>query len=417
MPHSESATKGNVLFRVFRTVFAFVVVVAGLVFVPDVVNQPEVARAGQARITLCHRTKSTTNPYRLITVSVNALNGHTRHSGSVWTSSNANGDTWGDIIPGGDSDANPFWVDADGSRQGSKALNWSTTGKAFMVSGGANTAKCARMSAQKFYEIMKAANQNDTDIAADLEDQAANEDQAIRPSSGWTASNVASSVGAISIRTNSPSAIGATSATLSGTIEAGSTTTTPKFEYGTTTNLGTTVSGGSAATGTIAASASLSGLAASTTYYYRVIGEVGSDDTLGTYYGEIKSFTTGKSLRTVTLAVDGDSDGSATMSVSSTAALTTALTPDSSAGTTTYTVLTGTLTCSISGSTLTTTSTAGTCTLEAVDEGDATYSAAVSSVVTVTVNDGTPRTLNLSGNVASYLFNASPPTMTASPVL
>ena len=54
---------------------------------------------------------------------------------------------------------------------------------------------------------------------------------------------------------------------------------------------------------------------------------------------KIKSFTTGKSLRTVTLAVGGDSDGSVTMSVSSTAALTTALTPLSSAGTTTYTVL------------------------------------------------------------------------------
>ncbi len=413
----ESVSTVPVALRAARTFSAFVLLLAGLVFGPDVVQQPDKARAGLARITLCHRTKSTTNPYRLISVSVNALNGHRNHTGAVWTASNANGDTWGDIIPGGDADANPFWVDADGSKQGSKALNWSTTGKTFMVSGGANTAKCARMSAQKFYEIMKAANQTDTQIAADLEDQAANEDRALRPASGWTASNVASSVGAISIRTNAPSAIGATSATLSGTIEAGSTSTTPKFEYGTTTSLGTTVSGGSAATGTIAASASLSGLATSTTYYYRVIGEIGNEDTLGTYYGEIKSFTTGKSLRTVALAVDGDSDGSVTMSISSTAALITALTPSSSAGTTTYTVLSGSLTCSISGSTLTTSSTPGTCKLEAVDGGDSTYSAATSSVVTVTVNDGTARNLNLSGNVASYLFNATPPTMVASPVL
>jgi len=63
---------------------------------------PKPALAAGARVTICHRTKSTTNPYRLITVSNNAVQagGHGRHTGSVWTSANTNGQVWGDIIPG-----------------------------------------------------------------------------------------------------------------------------------------------------------------------------------------------------------------------------------------------------------------------------------------------------------------------------
>ncbi|MEY3358371.1 MAG: hypothetical protein RIR87_1430, partial [Actinomycetota bacterium] len=91
-----------------------------------------------------------------------------------------------------------------------------------MLSGGANVGKCARMSALRFYEVQRAAGATDSEIAADLTEQSANEDAGVKPAGGWTAANVSAAVGGISIHTNSPTAIGPTSATLSGTIEAGS---------------------------------------------------------------------------------------------------------------------------------------------------------------------------------------------------
>lgn len=375
---------------------------AGLVW-----GQPgNVAYAAGARVTICHRTRSTTNPYRLITISNNAVNAHrNNHTGGVWVDSNSVG--WGDVVPGGDTDANAFW--SDGSA-GPNSLNWTAAGKAFMMTGGANLSKCGRMTAQRFYEISKAAGDSDTTIAADLEEQAANEDAAIRPSGGWTATNVEASAGAVSITTNNPTAVGTTTATLSGTIVAGTTSTTPKFEYGTTTSLGTTVSGGSAATSTINATASLSGLGTSTTYYYRAIGEIGSADTLGTYYGDILSFTTGKTSRTVTVsAVSTSLNNSDTTTLSTTVSAGTA-------GTTTYTIVTGTLYCSISGTTLTANaSNSGTCTVRADDAGDSTYNAAVSNTISITVGTLTSRTLALGGNNSSYVFTDTPPTMTATP--
>ncbi|NBO56955.1 MAG: hypothetical protein EBU84_20700, partial [Actinobacteria bacterium] len=375
------------------------------------------AHAAQPRVTLCHRTRSTTNPYRLITVAQGGINGHNGHTASpqrVWNSGLANGDAWGDIIPGNDSDGDLFW--SDGSGQAAAAMNWSGSstsgGKSFMLSGGTNAAKCVRMSALRFYEVMKAAGATDAQIATDLNEQSANEDAAMKPSGGWTAANVATAVGSISIKTNSPTAIGSTSATLSGTITAGSTSTTPKFEYGTTTSLGTTVSGGSTATGTINATASLSGLSSNTTYYFRVIGEIGSADTLGTYYGDILSFTTGKTLRTVTVSA-----ASTTIATGQTTSLSTTVSAGSP-GTTTYTVESGTLYCSISGSTLTADSTnTGSCKVRADDAGNSTYSASASASITITVTTPTSRTLTINSSSyagSPYAFNAATkPTITS----
>lgn len=386
---------------------AFVVLIllgAGLVW-----GQPgDVAYAAGPRVTICHRTRSTTNPYRSITISNGGKNGHeNNHTGGVWDATKLNGGVWGDIIPGSDNDGDLFWSDGSGVGNG---FNWDTDGKAFMLTGGANKSKCGRMTAQRFYEISKAAGDSDAVIAADLEAQSANEDAGVRPSGGWTATNVEASAGAVSITTNNPTAVGTTSATLSGTIVAGTTSTTPKFEYGTTTSLGTTVSGGSAGTSTISATASLTGLATSTTFYYRAIGEIGSEDTLGTYYGDILSFTTGKTSRTVTVsALSTSLSNSATTTLSTTVSLGTA-------GSTTYTVVTGTLYCSISGTTLTAdSSNTGTCTVRADDAGDSTYNSAVSSTISITVGTLTSRTLDLAGNSSTYVFTATPPTMTATP--
>ena len=355
---------------------------------------PKPAQAAGARVTICHRTKSTTNPYRLITVSNSAVagGGHGRHTGAIWTSANTNGQTWGDIIPGDDDDGDRFWSDGSGVR--SSAYNWDATGKSFMLAGGANVDKCTRMTAKRFYEISKLAGQTDAEIAADLNDQDANEDAALGT---FTTENVATQVGAVSVTTKTPSAIGTTTATLEGTIAAGSTSTTPMFQWGTSATLATfsTTSAGTANTGTFNHSASISGLTSGATYYYRVIGEIGSTDTLGTYYGNIVSFTAGKTLRTVTVTAT-----STTIAVGQTTSLGTTLSAGT-AGSTTYEVVNGLLYCSISGTTLTADATnTGTCSIRATDGGDSTYSAATSPTIDITVTSATSRTLTI--DAASY---------------
>jgi hypothetical protein len=95
------------------------------------------------KVTICHRTNSTSNPYRIISISFNAANGelqgpdHTGHTGPVFDYSAdpsdpdypynppMNGDEWGDIIP-------PYaWV--GGSYPGS--ANWTEGGLEIWAEG------------------------------------------------------------------------------------------------------------------------------------------------------------------------------------------------------------------------------------------------------------------------------------------
>ena len=372
---------------------------------------PKPALAAQPRVTMCHRTRSTTNPYRLITVSQGGINGHDGHASSpdrVWNNTLANGDSWGDIIPGDDAAGDPFW--STGRGQSSAAKNWSgsstTGGKSFMVAGGTNLSNCVPMSARRFYEVMKLANISDSDIATDLTQQAANEDAAVKPAGGWTAGNVASAVGGVSVTTKSPSAVGANSATLEGSITTGGTLTTPNFQYGTSSTLATftqTTNGSASNSATLNPSSAITGLAANTVYYYRVIGVIGADDTQGTYYGSILSFTTGKSLRTVAVGA-----ASTSVPLGGTTTLSATLTPSGDAGATTYEVADGALFCSISGSTLTASATStGTCTVRATDAGNGTYSAAVSPTLEINVTALTTRNLTIDAGSyrSSYAFD------------
>lgn len=91
--------------------------------------------------------------------------------------------------------------------------------------------------------------------------------------------------------TSAASGIASTSATLNGSVNANNGTTTVSFEYGTTTSYGSTAAATpSSVTGSSSTSvaASLSGLAAGTTYYYRVKAVNAG----GTSYGTQQSFTT-----------------------------------------------------------------------------------------------------------------------------
>lgn len=113
-----------------------------------------------AKVTICHRTRATTNPYRRITVSRNAAkntggSGHAGHTGNSWDSSKSNGDVWGDIIPD---------VDTTGAAlTPNPRLNYRTGGAAsvseergYAIWNGATysavnyAGKCGAMSAKEF---------------------------------------------------------------------------------------------------------------------------------------------------------------------------------------------------------------------------------------------------------------------------
>lgn len=91
--------------------------------------------------------------------------------------------------------------------------------------------------------------------------------------------------------TQTPSSITAAGATLIGTVNPNDLSTTVTFEYGTTTGYGSTAPASqSPVTGNtmVEVSAQISGLLPATTYHYRVK----TVNSLGTTYGEDKTFTT-----------------------------------------------------------------------------------------------------------------------------
>ena len=105
--------------------------------------------------------------------------------------------------------------------------------------------------------------------------------------------------GAPTVATSAATGVGATGATLNGTVTANNLSTTASFEYGTTTGYGSTAAATPATvTGTTATSisAALTGLTTGTLYHFRAKGV----NSAGTNYGDDATFTpTGASTSVV----------------------------------------------------------------------------------------------------------------------
>lgn len=157
------------------------------------------------KVTICHRTHATTNPYRQITVSMSSIigngnsgNGHGGDNHNPYNSDAgrvfnpgfnypANQKQWQDIIP-------PFnYVPRNGNPGTFAGLNWTEEGKAiyygYTLNGVDYSGLCGKMSAKQFadleYATMLADNPNantgakngfKNDALADVRDQGADED-------------------------------------------------------------------------------------------------------------------------------------------------------------------------------------------------------------------------------------------------
>jgi LPXTG-motif cell wall-anchored protein len=170
---------------------AIALLIGTLGAVPSVEAAPD-----SNKVTICHRTHSVTNPYRMITVSANAADGiprgarndHVSHDLSytvddttylVFDPSVSYPPTqkhWGDIIP-------PV-------RRGD-GLNWNAPGAQAIYTGtGTSFGLCRRMSAKQFFDIEVEAlppgltpDERNTaldEILEDLDDQGALEDDKIK---------------------------------------------------------------------------------------------------------------------------------------------------------------------------------------------------------------------------------------------
>ncbi|MEN9801735.1 MAG: hypothetical protein RLZ37_860, partial [Actinomycetota bacterium] len=342
-----------------------------------------------AKHTICHRTASTTNPYRRITVSINAIyNGNsgnfktakhpihndypfmsadldgdgllhdeTAYSNLLAAASDVDGDTiansadndfqgvgtivkdgsgnitsirvkptdnvfrsgwtypsnqkkWGDIIP-------PYQNNWD-------ELNYAADGQA-IFSG--NTAGCARMTTLQFIQNEAAENRTLGQIAADLDDQGASEDLALRQSLGgsfvtWVNQNQNATIQTFqtavaaanpAVDTLEAANVLTTSAQLRATLSPRGISSTYYFQLATSSagvasasreNTGMKINGVNATTSSstsdVAATLDKTGLINGTTYYYRVIGvstitdpDSANDTVESVTEGDIVSFTMG----------------------------------------------------------------------------------------------------------------------------
>ncbi len=226
----------------------------------------------------------------------------------MWTSSDVNGGSWGDIIP------------PNNNNQDSK--NWTTAGQAiykgqvFVASTGLPA--CRGMTLKAYVDALRDANVSDADIVADLNEADADEDKAILSKAGqstFTTSNlttVANASQSISATTSAATSISTSGATLNGSFKTDATSVSWYFEYNqgdstfadapsetTCTSLGATNT-------TLSRSASISSLTSNRKYFFRavIVDSCGASPSI-LLYGEVYSFTTSSTVYRVTYNENG----------------------------------------------------------------------------------------------------------------
>jgi LPXTG-motif cell wall-anchored protein len=131
-------------------------------------TDPVALEEDKDKVTICHRTAATTNPYRKITVAASSIYkraGHLDHNDSylgnrIFNPSityPANQKKWGDIIPPDPTGKNR-WT----------ALNWSAAGQAIY---NGTVAGCSEQSSQEYYNAQREDGKPKTEVMKDLERQ------------------------------------------------------------------------------------------------------------------------------------------------------------------------------------------------------------------------------------------------------
>ena len=296
------------------------------------------------KVSICHRTHSVTNPYRRITVAKSSVigGGNSKHGSSngahndystgrfpsgrpavnvfspSYTYSPAPDKKWGDIVPDIDVSGNII-------QNGFSGLNYSAEGLAIYNGTTLNSVSyaglCRSMSPSEFvqseidsgyYQALypsKTPSEIEQEVMTELQEQAANEDAALKNALGGTfVGSTLTQFSAIGVTTDPASAVTSTTATMNGTLTVGSTSTVPSFFWGTTSDcsVGTSVTASpNPVTNTTSVTAPLTGLTPGTTYYYKVIGTTfaGDPDLEGSIEGACVSFTTSSGSSSTTSVV------------------------------------------------------------------------------------------------------------------
>jgi hypothetical protein len=308
----------------FRKNISRLVVVFLMVAIAVGVNRPHVSQAAPNsnpnKITICHRTHATTNPYRRITVNVSSIfngnpssslddpqangNGHGRFQHNDWIESEAwfasnktdsskarpvpnvydpnttypnNKKRWGDIIP-------PDKVNGQSANRTAAPLNFTGAGLAIYnnvaFNGDARYAEmCKRRTAKQYCDDEIAAfvaagmtqSTAERTCMEELAEQGALEDEPLKAACGSDIATCSVSKLAVYGTSTGTASCANGVATLNGSTNMSSVVGEPTFDVGTTTALGTSIS---ASPTTVTGAASFTAtytIPGDGTYYYQAM--------------------------------------------------------------------------------------------------------------------------------------------------
>ena len=340
-------TKFSVRSSAFTTFFSLILL---SILVPTSSNLNAARPANSAKVTICHRTSSVTNPYRRITVKQSSVvpqnqnspatskHGSTSGAHNDWSTTKfpnateapsvnvfdptftypANDKNWGDIVPNLDVSSNPF--NYGNGQSVYPGMNFTGDGLAIYNGTGNFAGLCKSISTKEFIESEKADGKTDQEIVDEINEQESDDDKPVLDALGGgplTLQTLAlvDTVGAI---TNEPTGVTSSTGTMNGEFNLlGKTATSTRFVWGTNPNCatGTTTSNASPSSATTGVEVSFTAaeLTAGTTYYYKVVGTVdaGLDDE-AEVEGECTQFRVAQGLPSDEPTTGGSTSGGST---------------------------------------------------------------------------------------------------------